>query len=85
MSEDKFSTIGSRFKEERLLWEARTNSSFSDAPCFSKAIIIAIESDRGGINKSQRLEMMILAEMDVLYILTGRRFGSGRGIPQSEQ
>ncbi|WP_416462759.1 Bro-N domain-containing protein [Sphingomonas sp. VDB2] len=66
-------TVGQRFKQERLRWEADNARSFADVPSFSKRIIMAIEDDMGGATKGNRLHIMTVAGLDTLYILTGRR------------
>lgn len=42
-------------------------------PGFTKQLVEAIERGAGKILTKDRLHMLILAELDVLYILTGRR------------
>lgn len=66
-------TVGQRFCQERLRWEAENKRSFADVPSFSKRIIMAIEDDMGGATKGNRLHIMTVAGLDTLYILTGRR------------
>ncbi|MEZ5688686.1 MAG: BRO family protein [Caenibius sp.] len=68
-------TIGQRFREERERWEAE-NPGYTLAkscPGLSKQIVIAIESDWGGIRKGKRMEMLLYMGIDVLYVMTGRR------------
>lgn len=67
-------TIGERFRQERLRWEAENGRPMAGTiPSFSKPVVRAIEDDMGGVKKGRRLEIMTLAGLDVLYILTGRR------------
>ncbi|WP_182911826.1 Bro-N domain-containing protein [Sphingomonas cavernae] len=65
--------LGERFREERLRWEALTGHGFEHVPGFSKSIIRTIEQTDSGARKGNRVEMMALAGMDVLYVLTGQR------------
>lgn len=68
------STVADRFREERLLWEERHGKVFADAaPVFTRRIVDAIERGEGRIKTVDRLSVLIHAEIDVLYILTGRR------------
>lgn len=67
-------TIADRFREERLLWEERHGRPFAGSvPVFSKPVVAAIERGDGRVLPGNRLKVMVLAELDVLYILTGRR------------
>lgn len=66
-------TLGERFREERLRWEAISGHGFEHVPGFSLSVIRAIEQGSGGLRKRDRMEMVALAGMDLLYILTGRR------------
>jgi len=67
-------TIGQRFREERERWEAETGYKMAGTiPGISKHVARAIEDDMGGIRKGQRMEMLLYAGIDVLYIMTGRR------------
>jgi len=72
-------TLGQRFKQERLRWEAEVNRNsdrnykLADIPSMSKSIITAIEHDMGGINKGKRIQMLAIADIDITYILNGRR------------
>lgn len=77
--EDMAKTKGQRFHVERLLWEQRNGRPFVGwAPVFTKSMVAAIERDDGKLQTVDRLLTMIHAEMDVLYILTGRRAFSSR-------
>lgn len=77
--EDTAKTRGERFRIERLLWEQRHGREFVRwLPVFSKRIVEAIERDDGKLETVERLLTMLHAEMDVLYILTGRRTYSSR-------
>ncbi|WP_103730663.1 BRO family protein [Novosphingobium sp. HII-3] len=68
------STVGQRFREERERWEAETGYKLADTiPGFSNSVARAIEEDLGGIRKGARMEMLLYAEIDVLYVMTGRR------------
>jgi hypothetical protein len=68
------STMAHRFREERLLWEERHGRAFAGSvPVFTRNVVNAIERGVGRIKTTERLEVLTLAEMDVLYILTGRR------------
>lgn len=62
-----------RFFEERLRWEAASGMGLHEIPGFSKPVIRAIEAGLGGIDKGQRVRMLTLAGIDVLYILSGLR------------
>ena len=62
-----------RFFEERLRWEAASGMGLHEIPGFSKPVIRAIEAGLGGIDKGQRVRMLTLAGLDVLYILSGLR------------
>lgn len=67
-------TMAERFREERMLWEERHARAFAGSvPGFSKNVVQAIERGAGKILTLERLHMLTLAEVDVLYILTGRR------------
>lgn len=66
-------TLGERFREERLRWEDISGHGFEHVPGFSPSVIRAIEQGNGGLRKRDRIEMVALAGMDLLYILTGRR------------
>lgn len=67
-------TIGERFSEERERWEAETGYKLADnVPGFSKNVVRAIEGNLGGIYNVKRIEMLLYAEIDVLYVLIGRR------------
>jgi hypothetical protein len=66
-------TIGERFSEERERWEAETGISWLIMPGFSKNVVRAIEGNLGGIYNVKRIEMLLYAEIDVLYVLIGRR------------
>ena len=66
-------TLGERFREERLRWEEISGHGFENVPGFSLSVIRAIEQGNGGLRKRDRMEMVALAGMDLLYILTGRR------------
>lgn len=66
-------TLGERFREERLRWEEISGHGFEHVPGFSLSVILAIEQGNGGLRKRDRMEMVALAGMDLLYILTGRR------------
>jgi prophage antirepressor-like protein len=67
-------TIGQRFKEERERWEAETGYKLAGTiPGISKFVARAIEDDMGGIRKGNRMEMLLYAGIDVLYVMTGRR------------
>lgn len=66
-------TIPQRFKEERIRWERETGYSFSKVPGFSSAVIRSIEGGLGGTRKKERVETMVVAGLDVRYILTGAR------------
>lgn len=68
------STLGQRFRDERLAWEERNGLDFSRcAPIFSPAIVRAIERDEGSIFKGGRLVTLIDAGFDLSYIRNGIR------------
>ncbi|SNS19964.1 hypothetical protein SAMN06295912_102232 [Sphingomonas laterariae] len=71
-------SVGDRFREERLRWEAESGKPLAALPGFSTPIIRAIEQGHGGIRKGKRIEVLIYAEIDVLYVLTGRRQITGQ-------
>ncbi len=67
-------TLGQRFQEERLRWEAEKGFPLAGTvSTMTKAIVRAIEDDRGGIRKGQRMEWLLYAEFDILYVITGTR------------
>lgn len=67
-------TLGQRFGEERERWEAETGYKLAGTiPGFSKHVARAIENDLGGIRKGNRMEMLLYAGIDLLYVMTGRR------------
>lgn len=67
-------TVGQRFGEERERWEAETGYKLAGTiPGFSKYVARAIEDNMGGIRKGNRMEMLLYAGIDVLYVMTGRR------------
>lgn len=67
-------TLGQRFREERLRWEAETGFPLAGTvSTMTKAIVRSIEDDRGGIRKGQRLEWLLYAGFDVLFVMTGVR------------
>lgn len=67
-------TLAERFKEERLRWEAETGYPLAGTvPHISKQIVIAIENELGGIRKGRRMEFLLYAGIDVLYVMTGAR------------
>lgn len=67
-------TVGQRFHEERERWEAETGYKLAGTvPGFSKQVVRAIEEDLGGIRKGARIEMLLYAGIDVLYVLNGTR------------
>lgn len=67
-------TIGERFQLERKRWEAETGYDFATTvPTMSKSIVRAIEGNLGGIRKGQRIEYLLYAGIDVLYVLTGTK------------
>lgn len=66
-------TLGQRFREERLRWEAESGQRLATLPSFSTAIIRAIEDEQGGIRKGNRIEMLTRVDIDVRYILSGER------------
>lgn len=73
ISNHEQTTLPQRFKQERLRWEAAENLSLANIPSMSKNIITAIESGMGGMTKGKRMQYMLYAGVDVLYIMTGRR------------
>lgn len=67
-------TLGQRFREERLRWEAETGFPLAGTvSTMTKAIVRAIEDDRGGLRKGQRVEWLIYSGFDVVYVMTGTR------------
>lgn len=67
-------TLGQRFQEERLRWEAETGFPLAGTvSTMTKAIVRAIEDDRGGLRKGQRVEWLIYSGFDVVYVMTGTR------------
>ena len=67
-------TLGQRFGEERERWEAETGYKLAGTiPGFSKHVARAIEDNMGGIRKGNRMEMLLYAGIDLLYVMTGRR------------
>lgn len=62
-----------RFREERLRWEAETGLSLRERPGFTGYIVTQLERGVGDFQKTERLKTMIKIEMDVLYVLTGKR------------
>lgn len=67
-------TLGQRFKEERLRWEAENGRPMAGTiPLMRKNIITAIEQDLGGIRKGERALYLLYYGIDVLYVLTGHR------------
>lgn len=66
-------SMGQRFREERERWEAETGYRLIDCPTMNKQVVFAIENNLGGIRKGRRIEMLLYAGIDVLYVLTGRR------------
>jgi hypothetical protein len=70
----KSKTLGQRFREERLRWEAEVGHDFAGTlSMFSKNVVRAIEDDRGGIFKGERLKYLNYRAFDVHYILNGTR------------
>lgn len=72
-------TIGQRFREERERWEAE-NPGYKLAgtiPGISKNVARAIEDDLGGMRKGRRMEFLLYAGIDVLYVMTGTRTLTG--------
>lgn len=66
-------TIGQRFREERLRWEAEMGMPLAKAYSMSKNIIRAIEDDMGGMKNKNRIEYLTYAGIDVLYVMTGAK------------
>jgi len=66
-------SLPDRFREERLRWEKTSGVGLHEVPGFTKPVISAIERDLGGLRKGRRIEMLTLAGLDVLYILSGQR------------
>lgn len=67
-------TLGQRFREERIRWEAETGFPLAGTvSTMTKAIVRAIEDDRGGLRKGQRVEWLLYSGFDVLYVMTGTR------------
>lgn len=67
-------TLGQRFQEERLRWEAERGFPLAGTvSTMTKAIVRAIEDDRGGIRKGQRMEWLLYSGFDVFYVMTGAR------------
>ncbi len=73
------STLGERFREERLRWEATSGYTLDVLSHFSKPIIGAIERDLGGLRgRGKRIEMLNYAGLDMLFVLTGHRSQTAR-------
>lgn len=66
-------TIGQRFLEERLRWEAEMGMPLAKVHSMSKHIIRAIEDDMGGMKNKNRIEYLTYAGIDVLYVMTGAK------------
>lgn len=67
-------TVGERFREERERWEANEGLPLAGTvPFMTKSVVRAIEDNLGGVRKGQRIEYLLYAGIDVLYVLTGRR------------
>jgi hypothetical protein len=66
-------TIGQRFAEERVRWEARSGRSMVGVMMFSKQRLNALQEHDGALVKPGVLEALILLGIDVRYIYHGER------------